>query len=164
MSYYHSATSAAPLLPTFFWGGPGDTKIHTKFIKTHVGSQVRESVASKWPRGAKGTPRWSKGAPKCAKNTSRGPPGTPFWHLGLQMCTFAKHQYLLCFSHISTPGGLLLGTPGTQSSTHAAQRAKMDAQVMPHVPRGAPRERPGWPPRRKGCQKVSKKVTKNDLK
>ena len=134
------------LAADFFLGGPGDTKIHTKCVETHVGSQVRESVASKWSRGAKGTPRWSKGAPKSAKNTSRGTPGTPFWHLGLQMRTFAKHRYLLCFSHISTPGGLLLGTPGTQSSTHGALTAKMDAKVMPKVPRGAPRERPGWPP------------------
>ena len=118
---------------------PGGTKMYQKCIKTHVGSQVRESVASKWPRGAKGTPRWSKGAPKSAKNTSRGTPGTPFWHLGLQMRTFAKHQYLLCFSHISIPGGLLLGTPGSQSNSHGALTAKMDAKVMQRVPRGTPR-------------------------
>ena len=146
MCFSHSARGCRTQAADFFLGGPGDTNIHTKCIKTHVGSQVRESVASKWPRGAKGTPRWSKRCPKSAKNTSRGTPGTPFWHLGLQMCTFAKHRYLLCFSHISTPGGLLLGTPGTQSSSHGALTAKMDAKVMPKVPRGAPRERPGWPP------------------
>ena len=114
--------------------------------KNAMGWQVCESVASQWPRGAKGTPRWSKRCQKSAKNTSRGTPGTPFWHLGLQMRTFAKHRYLQCFSHISTPGGLLLGTPGTQSSSHGALTAKMDAKVVPQVPRGAPRERPGWPP------------------
>ena len=146
MCFYHTPSHATLGPPAPFLGGPGDTKIHTKTIKTHVRSQVRERVASKWPRVAKGSPRSSKGAPKSARNTSRGTPGNPFWHLGLQMCTFAKHQYLLCFSHISTPGGLLLGTPGTQSSTHGALTAKMDAKVMPKVPRGAPRERSGWPP------------------
>ena len=131
------------LVADFYLGSPRDTKIHPKCMKTHVGRHVRESVASKWPRGAKGTPRWSKGAPKSAENTSRGTPGTPFWHLGLQMCTFAKHQHLVCFNHISTPGGLLLGTPGTQSSTHGALTANMCAKVEPRVPKGTPRERPG---------------------
>ena len=146
MCFSHSPRGRRAPAADFFLGGPGDSKIHTNCIKTHVGSQVRESVASKWPRGAKGTPRWSKGAPKSAKNTSRGTPGTPFWHLGLQMCTFAKHRYLQCFSHISTPRGVLLGIPGTQSSSHGALTAKMDANVMQKVLRGTPWVCPGGPP------------------
>ena len=142
MCFYHTPASAPPLPQPPFGPPPGDTKIHPKCITTHVGSRLCESVASVWPRGAKGTPRCSTRCQKSAQNTSRGTPGTPFWHLGLQMCTFAKHRYLLCFSHISTPGGLLLGTPGTQSSSHGA----LTATVVPKVPRGAPRERPGWPP------------------
>ena len=122
----------------YFLGPPGDTKIHPKCIKTQVGSQVCESVASKWPRGAKCTPRCSKSCQKGTNNTPRGTPGMPFWHLGLQMCTFAKHQYLLCKTHICTPGGLLLGTPATHSDVHGALPAKMRIKEEPRVLSQAP--------------------------
>ena len=146
MCFYHTPTSAPPPPPTFFWEAPGTPKSIQKCIKTQWGDRCVKVRPQSGHGGRKGRQGGPKGHLKSAKNTSRGTPGTPFWHLGLKMRTFAKHQYLLCFSHISIPGGLLLGTPGSQSNSHGALTAKMDAKVMQRVPRGTPRERPGWPP------------------
>ena len=101
---------------------------------------------------------------RCPKTRPGAPRGRPFWHLGLQTRTFAKHRYLACKTNIFTPRGLLLNTCATHSDVPGALIAKRDTKVMQKVPRGTPRERPGWPPWRPGCQKVPKKVTENDHK
>ena len=126
---------------------------------------MRQSVASEWPRGAKGAPRCPKRCQKGAKNTSRGTPGHAFlapWAPKAHLC---KTSVFYCVKPtFAPPGGLLLNTRATHSDVPGALTAKRDTKVMQKVPRGTPRERPGWPPWRPGCQKVSKKVTENDHK
>ena len=117
-----------------------------------------------WPQSGHGAPRCSKRCQKSAQNTSRGTPGTPFLHLGLQMRTFAKHRHLVCKTYICTPWGAPAGHPcqpqRSRWSTDCKNGHKSDAKGA----RGTPQERPGWPPQRPGCQKLSEKVTENDYK
>ena len=109
--------------------------------------------------GGQGDP---EGAKKVPKTRPGAPPGMPFGHLGLQTRTFAKHRYLPCKTYICTPWGAPAGHPCQPQrppwSTDCKNWHKSDANGA----RGTPQERPGWPPQRPGCQKVSEKVTEND--
>ena len=118
-------------------------------------------VAAGGERGAKVPQKVSK---RCQKHVPGHPGACLFGTLGSKGAPSQNIGIYRVKPTFAPPWGLLLNTRATHSGVPGALIAKRDTKVMQKVPRGTPRERPGWPPWRPGCQKVSKKVTENDHK
>jgi len=142
---------SAPLPQPPFWGDPLDAKKPQKGTKTHVVSQVRSQVASEWPPGgardALGLQRLLQWRQKVLPWSTPGAPNP-------QNMVFYNGKTLIFTKSRNLNFSPLLASFVLQGAT----------KVVPKMARGRPRVRPGEPPGPQGCQKVTKKVTKNEEK
>jgi len=141
--------SAPPPL-TFFLGPPGAGTSRKNAIKRARCARR----AHRWPQsghwGAPGTPRCSTRRQKVFKSAHLEHPG---WHKPSKNGVLPwenTHFRRIKKSQLFSTFGIIC----IQGAT----------KVVPKAARGTPRVRPGQPPGPQGCQKVTKKVTKNEQK